>query len=92
MTEDMLLEAVREVLGRYTEVPGHQIHAGLSFEDLGIDSLTAVGVVADLEEKLGITIPNDEALEVRSVGDVLERLGRHLGLEGGEAGGTVTAG
>lgn len=87
-----MLKAVRDVLGEYTEVPATQIHAGLSFEDLGIDSLTAVGVVADLEEKLEITIPNDEALEVRSVGDVLERLRRHLGREGGEAAGAVTAG
>jgi acyl carrier protein len=82
MTDEQLLTAVRRALGPYTEIPSDKIKPPVSLADLGVDSLTAVGVVADLEESLGITIPNEEALEVKTVGDVIERLRRHLGGSG----------
>lgn len=79
MTEEDLLNAVRRALGPYTEIPPEKIKPAVALADLGIDSLTAVSVVADLEQALDVVIPNDEALEVRTVGDVLDRLKRHLG-------------
>jgi acyl carrier protein len=89
MTEDELLNAVRRILASYTEIPADKIKPAVALSDLGIDSLTAVGVVADLENALSVTIPNDEALEVRTVGDVLDRLRHHLG--GGTQGRPVPA-
>lgn len=83
MTDEQLLAAVRQALGPYTEIPAEKIKPSVALAELGIDSLTAVGVVADLEEAVGVQIPNDEALEVKTVGDVLDRLRCHLG--GGQA-------
>ena len=39
--------------------------------DLGIDSLAVMELVADLEDKFGITIPDEGLREIESVGDVV---------------------
>lgn len=41
-------------------------------EDLGADSLDTYELVYAIEEKLGIQIPNEQANEIVTVGDVLE--------------------
>jgi acyl carrier protein len=82
MTDDELLQIVRRTLANYTEIPPEKIKPSIAFADLGIDSLTAVSVVTDLEGVLAISIPNDEALEVKTVGDILERLRTRLGGDG----------
>ena len=74
-----------DILGKYTEIPPDKIKPAITFSDLGIDSLTAVGVITDLEEALGISIPNDEALDVKTVGDILARLRGRLGGDTGSA-------
>lgn len=79
MSDDQLLNAVRRVLAAYTEIPPDKIKPGVALAELGIDSLTAVGVVADLEEALGVSIPNDDALDVKTVGDVISQLRQRLG-------------
>src|SRR4029453_626902 len=88
MTDDSLLAAVRQALADYTEVPAEKIRPDIALADLGIDSLTAVSVVSDLESMLGISIPNEEALDVKTVGDVLAGLRRHLGAS--QSGGRVS--
>jgi acyl carrier protein len=89
MTDEQLLQVVRQTLAAYTEIPAEKIKPSVGFADLGIDSLTAVSVVADLEGALGVTIPNDEALDVKTVGDVVERLRNRLG--GSASGAPVAA-
>jgi len=42
--------------------------------DLGIDSLTLVEISALLEKEFGVYIPEEEIADVRTVGDILERL------------------
>jgi acyl carrier protein len=50
-----------------------------SFRDLGADSLDVVELVMGLEEEFAITIPEEEAEKIKTVGDALECLAR-LGL------------
>jgi acyl carrier protein len=89
MTDEELLQVVRQTLAGYTEIPADKIKPSVGFAELGIDSLTAVSVVADLEGALGVNIPNDEALDVKTVGDVIDRLRVRLGNTG--SGGAVAA-
>jgi acyl carrier protein len=39
------------------------------------DSLAHVMIIGELEEKLGISIPLDEAIEITSVKEILEKAG-----------------
>jgi acyl carrier protein len=52
-----------------------------SFEDLGMDSLDGLNVVFELETAFGITLPNEDALLVRNVRDIVESLQRVLSNE-----------
>jgi len=42
--------------------------------DLGIDSLTLVEISALLEKEFGVYIPEEEITDVRTIGDILQRL------------------
>ncbi len=54
------------------------------FGDLGVDSLSAVSLIGELEEEFGVSIPNDEVLRIRTVGDAVAQLVRAM-ADGGQA-------
>ena len=50
--------------------------------DLGLDSLAVMEVIADVEDRFHVTIPEDALPEIRTVGDVAAALERHLAAKG----------
>ena len=46
-------------------------------EDLGADSLDIVDLVMALEEEFGIDIPDEEAQNLKSVGDAVDYIKNH---------------
>lgn len=50
--------------------------------DLGIDSLSVMEIVAELEDAYGVTFPDEDLPKVRTVGDVIGIVAKHLGEEG----------
>jgi len=48
-------------------------------DDLGADSLAVVELVLALEETFGVTIPDDKAEELRTVGDAVTYIVAHGG-------------
>ena len=52
--------------------PAEAITLDSTFQELGIDSLNGFDLLCDLEEELGIIIPDDDAREITSVRDVVE--------------------
>ncbi len=47
------------------------------FEDLGADSLDAVELNLALEEKLGVSIPDEEMANIKTVADVVSYVESH---------------
>ena len=45
-----------------------------SFEELGLDSLDAVELIADLEDEFNVTIPNIELQNIKSVKQAVSSL------------------
>ncbi|MFP3939886.1 MAG: acyl carrier protein [Thermoanaerobaculia bacterium] len=68
----MLAERVMETIAATQEVPRDRITLESSFEELGFDSLDGFNLLYAVEEELDVTIPDDVARELRSVGDVVE--------------------
>ena len=61
-----VLELLRLKIG-----PGREIDLGSSVvEDTGLDSVTVMDFVMELEDEFDITIPLDRIAEVRTVGDL----------------------
>ncbi len=48
-------------------------------KDLGLDSLDAVEMASDLEERFGIEIPDTELENVQTVGDTIELIQPKVG-------------
>ena len=60
-------------LGRLSRVPPHRIRADSALDtDLGLDSLTRVELLLLLESKLGKQVPDEVAVRIRTVGDVID--------------------
>ncbi len=45
------------------------------FEELGIDSLSSFDLLCQLEDELGVVIPDDDARQMKTVRDVIDRVG-----------------
>lgn len=63
-----LAEIVNEIAG----VPAEDIQLEKSFtDDLDVDSLSMVEVVVAAEERFGVSIPDDDVKNLRTVGDAV---------------------
>ena len=72
--------AVQEILMDQLNVTRNQVTpAALLDADLGADSLDKVEIVMKLEERFNVTIADDEAEPVETVGDLCEALAKTLG-------------
>ncbi len=59
----MLFDQIAEVVAEHLDCDKEEITRESTFESLGIDSLDAVELVMELEEKLGIQLDLDRDLE-----------------------------
>src|ERR1700694_4835662 len=73
--EERVIEIVCENLG----VNKEQVPRQTSFiEDVGADSLDIVELVMELEEEFEITIPDDQAEKIKTVGEASDYIEREL--------------
>jgi len=68
-----LAEIVNEVAG----VPTDDVQLDKSFtDDLDVDSLSMVEIIYAAEEKFGVSIPDEEAKNLKTVGDAVAYIER----------------
>jgi acyl carrier protein len=71
--EERVIEIVCENLG----VNKEQVTRSTSFtEDVGADSLDIVELVMELEEEFEITIPDEQAEKIKTVGEAIDYIER----------------
>ena len=74
--EERVIEIVSEQMG----VNKDQITKDTSFiNDLGADSLDTVELVMELEEEFDLTIPDEKAEEIQTVGQAVAYIEEHAG-------------
>jgi len=83
---DTLAERVMTIIAETQHIPRERISVDSSFEDLGMDSLGSLSLVYELEEEFNISIPNEEAMTLRTVRQAIESLKKLLPEDAGEAG------
>ncbi len=67
-----LFEEIREVVVTQLAVKPEMVKPEARLiEDLGADSLDAMEMVTAIEEKFGITIPDDDAKEIKTVAELI---------------------
>lgn len=71
---------VREIIINELGVESEKVTPDASFvEDLGADSLDTVELVMAFEEEFGLDIPDEDAEQMRTVGDAISYLSKNSG-------------
>lgn len=76
-----------EVLSKIQEIMAKQLSIDASIvtaekeivKDLGADSLDIVEMLMSFEEEFGISVPDEETVNIKTVGDVVELINKHVG-------------
>jgi len=70
-----LFDRVKDIIVREWQVPEGKVTESASFfEDLSADSLDQVELVMKFEDEFDIEIPEEDAAELRTVGDAVRYL------------------
>jgi acyl carrier protein len=77
---DTLKDELRQIIAEVTEVD--DIPEDTPFADLGIDSMMAIEIVADVEKNYDVTISEDELAELTNLKAVHDKVKEKLGEAG----------
>ena len=78
MTKDEVLTLVRDHLAEELEIDPARIEEQTSFkEDLDADSLDLYELVMELEDRYGISISEEQAVRIKTVGDAVSFVLEH---------------
>jgi acyl carrier protein len=68
-----IIEKVQEIIAEKLSVDASDVTAEKSFtNDLGADSLDTVELIMEFEKEFGISIPDDQAEKITTVGDAVK--------------------
>lgn len=80
---DQIAGDIRALIAEIVEIPIERIKDDSSFADLGADSLMALEIVASIEKKYRIQVPEEELQRVKSFGDTIALVKEYLARAGG---------
>ena len=76
--KDQITQQVIDAITRIAELDTGKVSLETSFEDLGLDSLDALTLVAELEDQFSVSISDEEAYAFTTVQDAVESLQQRL--------------
>jgi acyl carrier protein len=82
-TREEILEKVREIVSEQMGVDKSEINMETSFvNDLNADSLDTVELVMELEDEFDMSIPDEEAEKLQTVGSAVEFIEKQIEAKG----------
>lgn len=70
-----IFEKVQEILVDQLGVAAEDVKMeALIQEDLGADSIAVMEVVVEIENEFDIEVPEEELLQIKTVGDIVQRI------------------
>jgi acyl carrier protein len=85
-TRETVRSELLQILGQHVQAGTPVAEGSHIVADLGIDSLGVMEIVADIEDKFGLNIPDEALREVNTVGDVAIAIDARLERDGRLAG------
>lgn len=80
MTKEQILELVKECMVASFELDPSEIHPTAHLiDDLDLDSIDAIDMAVDLEERTGLDVTGEELMEIRVIQDIVDLVHRKLG-------------
>jgi len=77
MSDEELKTQLREIISEVTEVD--DVPDAVPFKDLGIDSMMAIEIVAEVERTYKLSIPEEELEDLTNFTRVYEKVQQKLG-------------
>jgi acyl carrier protein len=78
LSNEDVLAGLAELITDETGISSDEVATGKSFtDDLDIDSISMMTIVVNAEEKFGVTIPDDEVKNLKTVGDAVDYIVAH---------------
>ena len=78
MDQDKLLQMFKTVASRVDKRELKDVKPSSVITDLGIDSLSMMQIIGEMETELGIMIPDEDLVELVTVGDLCEKVRERL--------------
>ena len=69
---DQLTERVLHVIANTQRISPEKVTMDKSFQELGIDSMDGINILFALENEFDITIPDEQAKQIRSIPEMVE--------------------
>jgi acyl carrier protein len=74
----MLQDTVLKEIATYVNCQPGDISLDMRLDDIGVDSLGAITILFELEDKLNVDIPTESLDSLKIVGDVVDQLDQLL--------------
>ncbi len=78
--KNAIAERIIEIVAEKMDKPKEEIAPEKSFvNDLGADSLDTVELMMDIEDEFDVSIPEEEAQKIVTIGDAIKYVAEHAG-------------
>ncbi len=78
MMKDEIFNKVVEFIATNNHIAPESITIDSTFEDLSMDSLDGLTLINDLENEYNITLPNEEAVKIKTVRQAVDSLNKFI--------------
>ena len=78
MTKEEVFAKVKKIIIDELQVEEEKVTLEAAFEsDLGADSLDAIELITGIEDEFGLSIPDEDAMNLRTVGSIVDFIVEH---------------
>lgn len=75
---EIVFEKIATLLSTKKGVNKELISIDSSFEELGLDSLDSIELIADMEEEFNVSIPNTELQNIKTIRNAVDGLSKAM--------------
>jgi len=76
-TAELEAKVIEFIASKVENIDTSTITTASKFEELGLDSMDTVQLLFDAEDAFGVTFDGEEVKSLRSVGDIIDYIGKH---------------
>ncbi|MDD4910194.1 MAG: acyl carrier protein [Candidatus Omnitrophica bacterium] len=69
---DELVNQITQLVSEIIEIPANEIEPDKDFADMEVDSMKSLEIVAAIERKLKIVVPEDQIPKARTLNKIIE--------------------
>ena len=74
-----ILAKVQDVMAKQLNLDASTVTVDKEIvKDLGADSLDIVEMLMSFEEEFGISVPDEETISIKTVGDIVDLISKHV--------------